>query len=718
MPKDTTDPALAARLLASQGAAKAVPSPLPPPLLMARSRAVQAVSTAAEARRMVGDLARLDVAFVGMDVALQSGDLGDPDLDDHWQDPLELRPLLVGLAAVVRDPRQGGLVPVRYAVDVRRPETHAGLAEVLGQPYVFVAHHLKSELFALAALGLPWPQAVFCTWLAAQLLVLGRHHARYIDPSPTDDAAEAQAHREARTARVAATALLAQLRQYGVAFPFVGARTAMQRRFLTLGEGAPFTVADHEAVTADAVGAAALYLPQRRALAEAELAHHFDHLELPSAVTLMEIEWAGVTVDRGKIRLAYEAAARTTEACEEGLRAYGFRVEATALAARAAGAPPERVMVESHNERIRVLDTLGLLSRFERPGRRGEFTFRKEVLKLYRDAHPVVRMLDLHRKYSGVTQDRLFRGEYVSIDGRVRPSINPLGAESGRVSFRRPNLVGVAKVLRPIVTPDRPDHELAEFDFVAQEVFIAAAHFGDPVLLGDCNSGDPYCEMIRRFCERDLAPGDALLDDKDLALSLGAEKFKTLRGRMKILMLATIYGMGDRQIAAQAGTTVHGAQRLRKTFFARYRVLHAGIQQAVRQLRSRGFTVTVTGLRRYRGASGRLTDWEKHWAVNAPIQGGSACIQKLLLPRMAAFMRGHGGRVVLPIFDAMLVDYPRDARDAVLAGVPTLMVEAMKELYPATMPRVDTTASAPWCWNKNNHHGSIERFLADPDFKP
>ncbi len=253
--------------------------------------------------------------------------------------------------------------------------------------------------------------------------------------------------------------------------------------------------------------------------------------------------------------------------------------------------------------------------------------------------------------------------------------------------------------------------------FKSREVFITAAHFNDPMLLADCNNGDPYCEMIRRFCLSDLAPGDALLDDKSLAIALGAEKFKTLRGRMKVLMLATIYGMGDRAIAAQAGTTLQGAQQLRRRFFARYETLHAGIQRAERQLQARGYTVTATGLRRYRGAGGRLSAWERHWAVNAPIQGGSACVQKLLLPRLAAFMRRHGGRIVLPIFDAMLVGYPREARDAVLAGAPMLMVETMRELYPATRPRVDTTAGAPWCWNKDDHADSIERFLADVEFK-
>ncbi|TAK25732.1 MAG: hypothetical protein EPO40_22040 [Myxococcaceae bacterium] len=706
MPADLLDQALKDRLLASREASLVVSRPAPAPALLHLSKAVQAVSTGPEAQRMVADLARLNVAFVGLDAEFRYGDLADPDTDDDWQDPLTLQPLLIGLVAMVTDPDGRGLVPVRYALDVRRPETHAGLAGVLRQPYLFVAHHLKSELFALAALGLPWPRAVFCTWLAAQQIALGRHHARYVDPSPVDDEAAIGADRAARVDRVGATSLLAQLRLYGIGYPFAGNKDAMRRRFMGLADDAPLTDADREYVTADAYGAAALYLPQKLALAERGLAHHYDTVELPGALALMEIERVGVTVDPRKLRLAYEAATRAVAAYEERLAPYGFREEAG------------RVMVGSHAERMKVLRRLGLLPLFATRRAAARHSFRKELLKQHQDAHEVIRLLYLHGKYSAVTRDRLFQGEYLCADGRVRPSINPLGADSGRPSFRRPNLVGIGKVLRPIVVPDTEEDELAELDFVAQEVFIAADHFGDPVLLADCNKGDPYCEMIRQFCPGDLTPGDDALDDRALADRLGADRFKALRGRMKILMLATIYGMGDRSIAAQAGVTLEGARHLRRQFFTRYKGLREGILRAQRELLDRGYTQTVTGLRRHRGRSGALSSWEKKWAVNAPIQGGSACILKLLLPRLAAYLHRHGGRLVLPIFDAVLIQYPRHARQEMLRGVEVLMVEAMRELYPGTRPRVDVTAGAPSSWNKNNCADSIERFLADPEFKP
>jgi len=235
---------------------------------------------------MADTLGRLDVAFVGIDTEFRYGDPGDEDTFNEWQDLSALRPLVVSLAAMVRATNGAGYIPVRFSIDVRTSATHAGLSRTLALPLTFVAHHFKSEYLALKVLGIPWPRATFCTWLAAQLLSLGRQHARYVDPEPVDEAAESAADRTAKERRRHATSLLVQLSRYGVAYPFVGDKEAMQRRFARLTDTEPLTSADHEYAVADAYGAAALYLPLRLALAEQGLTYHCDAIELPAAIAL------------------------------------------------------------------------------------------------------------------------------------------------------------------------------------------------------------------------------------------------------------------------------------------------------------------------------------------------------------------------------------------------------------------------------------------------
>lgn len=709
MTDELIDPRLKAQVLAAKPPPLIRLRPALPPSLVTLAEGVQVVTTGADAERMADALGRLDAAFVGLDTEFRYGEPGDPF--DDWQDLTRLRPLQVSLVAMVRSEGGAGYVPVRYSVDVRRLDTRTGLARVLEGPHTFVAHHFKSEYMALRALGLPWPRAWFCTWIAAQMLDLGRHHARYIDLAPTDDAAGELAERTAGARRSAATSLLAQLNLYGIAYPFGGDKSAMQRRFADLSDAEPLSAVDHAYATADAYGAAALYLPQRLALAEAGLTHHYDAIELPAALTLAEIEYAGVAVDRAKIRAAREAAERAVATYERELQTYGFKEEETPTG----GA---RVMVVSTIERRKVFDELRLLHMFVSGRTASGYSFGKERLKEHQAVHRAIRLLYLHAKYSGILRDRLFAEEFIGTDGRVHPWINPLGADSGRPAFKKPNLVGLGKILRPIVVPDDPGYEIAELDYVAQEVFIAAAHFGDPVLLDDCNRGDPYCEMIRQFCRDDFPDGDVPTDDAGVSAALGPVRFAARRGQMKILMLATMYGMGDKAIATQAGVTLEGAKRLRARFFERYSGLAVGMERAVRQLQDRGYTQTVTGLRRYRGQGGPLSSWEKKWAVNAPIQGGGACVLKALLPSLQAFLLRHGGRVVLPIFDAVLIQYSCEHGPVVIHGARDLMIETMRRLFPGTQPRVDVNSKAPWCWNKNGRHDSIERFVDDPEFRP
>jgi DNA polymerase I-like protein with 3'-5' exonuclease and polymerase domains len=580
-------------------------------------------------------------------------------------------------------------------VDVRCSETLAYVAQVLRLPVTFVSHFMKAEMLSAKALGLPWPRSVFCTWLAARLITAGRFHARYIDPEPVDEVAEADAEMKASRKRIQGASLLAVARRYRVRYPFLGDKRAMRGRFMQMRADEPLSCVDAEYVAADAYTAAALYQPMLLDLTLHGLHYDYHQVELPAALVLIDIELRGIRVDRTRIALAADAARAAVASYEQRLAQYGL------------------VKALSHNERVRVFRELGIIGLFRSSKSASGYSFRKEQLKNNRGAHPVVNLLHLHAKYRTVTRDPLFAGQCISVDGCVHPWINPLGADSGRPSFKQPNLVGIGKVLRPIVVPDGPAYGLAELDFVAQEVFIAAAHFGDANLLVDCNEGDPYCAMIRRFCADELKPSDVTLTDKDLA-----DDYPHLRYRMKILTLAITYGMSDRSVAALTKTTLDGAARLRKAFFGRYDQLAKGIEFAVQQLRDRGYAETVTGFKRYRGATGELSNWERRWAVNSVIQGGGAGVLKRMLPRIAAFLAEHGGRIILPIFDAVLVQFPLAQRDVAISGVERIMIATMRELYPPTRPRVSIEDKNITCWNKGGCSDSIERFIVNPEFKP
>lgn len=641
-------------------------APVAPPLSVPRVRArpvdlgrVRLVSSKATADSFLDEFGALQVAHVA---------LGFSDRPVSGNRPaVPMAGAIVVVAHV-----EGELIAVRYAFDLRYPEAQLALGEVVRSPRRIVVHDLRPICRALAALGLPWPRAIFSTQLAAQLLDLGRVHVEY----------EVAADRRAAEATVAAkkeaaSSLLGLAQRFGVVVPASAAQFEVD-----LGDGAAMPETYGLALTAEAAASAAVYGPIRGALTEAGLDWHYDNVELPGAVALTEIAFEGARLDPKRLALAQDAARAAVSAYEARLVAHGL------------------TSPRSHEGRAVLLRKLGLVDLFRTPT---GVSFDEDRLKEHRSRHEVVELLYLHSKFSHLLDGGLFDGRFVGADGRVRPSVDPLGSATGRPTFRGGNLPGIGRVLRPIVVPDGPGLGLVELDFKAQEVFIAAAHFGDKQLIADCNAGDIYLRMVRELCGADLEDADTTLDDGRLVA-----KYPHQRERMKLFTLTTMYG-------GHCETS-----EFRSRFFARYPKLKEGMERAVHLLRQRGYAEGPTGAKRYRGVTGALSAWERRWAVNTVIQGGGACVLKLLLPRLQRFLRQRGGRVVLAIHDAVLIQVVlHDGRvpSEVVEGAKSIMVDAMRELYPATLPRVSENDVDPTCWNKDGHADSIERFMADPMFR-
>lgn len=655
---------------------------------------VHVIDTVEKARQMASDIGDMGASFAGLHMEFTEpfSEDQEPDLVDFTR----LEPVAVGLAPMTLD--DGRLNAVRYAVDVRQPGVLGDLDRVLRMPLTFVTHFYRTTYPGLLGLGLAWPRAWFGSWLAARLLNLGRFHPRYEARHVADEMEEMNANRLARARSVEASTLTHLLNHCGAVSPPLLRRDARLHR--RLSERKAFTHQDAAYVVAPAHAAAALYLPLRYELERNGLDHHHDHVELPAALELAKLERRGVKIDREKLDLARRAA-------ESAIEKYGRRLVELGFRERRPGEP-----MLNQAEKLRVLADRGLLHLFRDSRKKSGMSFNKEKLKQLRHADEVVDLLYRHARFSAIANDRFFMGQYTATEEKVHPQIDPLGAASGRPSFKRPNLVGIGRVMRPVVVPDTPEHGLAELDYDAQELFIAAAHFDDDPLLEDCNNGDPYCLWVREFCAVDLAPGEELLDDRALKKKRG-----DLRDRMKIPALSMLYGTSDVSLAAQLGVSVREAARWKQNFFDRYHRLRDGMKQAVRQLRDLGAAKTVTGMRRFRGRTGPLSAWEKRWAFNTPIQGGGACILKLLLPRLSAFLEPRGGRVVLPIFDAVLIQFPLARQAELVSGAKEIMIESMQSLYPRTRPRVSVNDKAPGCWNKDGCHDSIEQFLKDPYFQ-
>ena len=663
----------------------------PSPVTLAR-KPVHIVESGRAARRLLEDLRLMPVSFVGLHVVYEVQHPTGSCIG--WQDVDGQPVIAIALAPVVR--RGGHLVSVRYLVDVRRHDVHQALQEVFTLSVPFVVHGYKQAYFGLSQLGVRWPRRWFCTWLASRLLNLGRHHARYEAGPGGGDDLDFMAQRTAIERREASVSLPTLASKYGVACPLPpgaeagGSGTA---------RGGRFTEPQAAVMAAPAHLVAGLYLSIRNDLVEQGLDHHHEQVEAPGALALAEIELRGVQVDRSKLEMAHRAATQAVATYEERMERLGFaRKDGGAIAL-------------GHKELARVLKERGCLELFRDHDSRSGYSFDDKRLDQFRQADEVVDLLHRHRRYAKIANDKFFQGEYLDWQERVHPRIDPLGSCSGRPSMSQPNLIGIGRVMRPVVVPDEEGLCLVELDYISQDLLIAGAHFGCGQLLEDCTDRDPYCLWVRKFWKNRLSPGEDLLDDRELKARRG-----DLRDSMKVPALALLYGIEIGTLSVILGVSIKEAGQLRDLFFNRYPELRSWKSRAASQLCARGYVETVTGMRRFRKSTGRLSSWERRWAFNTPIQGGGACALKILLPRLADYLIPRGGRVVLPIHDAVLIQMPRRRMVKLAEGARQIMIDSIRSLYPSTRPGVSMIFDGTHCWCKDGIHDSVEQFLEDPFF--
>jgi len=119
----------------------------------------------------------------------------------------------------------------------------------------------------------------------------------------------------------------------------------------------------------------------------------------------------------------------------------------------------------------------------------------------------------------------------VGRDGRNRLLLSPFGSRSSRNTPSNTKFIfGPSAWLRGLIRPP-PGHGLAYVDWSSQEVGIAAAFSGDPMLIAAYQSGDPYLAFAKQIG----------------AVSAEATKatHKAVRDQFKAVVLGVNYGMPD-----------------------------------------------------------------------------------------------------------------------------------------------------------------------------
>jgi len=422
----------------------------------------------------------------------------------------------------------------------------------------------------------------------------------------------------------------------------------------------------------EALAALAVREPLERRLSEVKLDRLFREVELPLIPVLARMEAVGVALDQ-------EALA----ALEREFRAEIERLE-------------REIYVDvGHEFNLGSPKQLEQILFFELnlpKGRRTKTGFSTDasVLEELRPAHPMIDKLLEWRVYTKL------RSTYVEAlptliasDGRLHTTFHQAVASTGRLSSSDPNLQNIpirtalGRRIRHAFVAGEPDLVLLAADYSQIELRILAHVSGDEHLKDAFARGaDIHRETAARVLHKE--PAEITADERSMA---------------KMVNFGLAYGMSDFGLASRANIPRQEAQEFINSYFAAYSGISYYMMAIKEQARSQGWVETLLGRKRQipelRAANPTLRGAGERMAINMPIQGTAADIQKIAMIRVAERLRATASpaRLLLTVHDELLFEVPRDQVEPLAA----IVRETMEGALPLSVPLVvDVKVGDDW----------------------
>jgi DNA polymerase-1 len=422
----------------------------------------------------------------------------------------------------------------------------------------------------------------------------------------------------------------------------------------------------------EALSAIAVREPLERRLEEVKLDRLFQEVELPLIPVLARMEATGVALDLAALELLDRE----------------FGAEITRL--------EQEIYVDVGHEfnlgSPRQLEQILFFELNLPKGRRTKTGFSTDasVLEELRPAHPMIDKLLEWRVYTKL------RSTYVEAlpslmaeDGRLHTTFHQAVASTGRLSSSDPNLQNIPirtelgrKIRRAFVAGEASLVLLAA-DYSQIELRILAHVSGDEHLKDAfARKADIHRETAARVLHKDP---DAITKDE--------------RSMAKMVNFGLAYGMSDFGLASRANIPRKEAQEFINSYFAAYSGISYYMMAIKEQAKAQGFVETLLGRKRQipelRASNPALRGAGERMAINMPIQGTAADIQKIAMIRVAERLASTGSRarLLLSVHDELLFEVPRDE----VEPLASLVRETMEGALPLSVPLiVDVKVGDDW----------------------
>lgn len=387
-------------------------------------------------------------------------------------------------------------------------------------------------------------------------------------------------------------------------------------------------------------------------------------MEAPLIPVLVAMERAGVLLDMARLaQLSKEVHAALEERRKEiyGLAGEEFNINST------------------QQMKVILFEKLQIEAPKLKRGKTGVSLAASELEKMI-GLHPVIDHILAYRELGKLanTYIDVLPTLISPVDGRIHTSFNQTIAATGRLSSSDPNLQNI-----PIRTPlgrkirscfvAQSGSILLAADYSQVELRIVASLAQDKAMIEAFRTG---ADIHRATAARinGVAPEDVTPEQRRAA---------------KEVNFGVLYGMGSGGLAKSTGLSFAQAAAFIERYFAAYPAIREYMDQTIALARSRGYSETYFGRRRYlpdmESGMPQLRAAAERAAINMPVQGTAADIMKLAMIAVYGKLREQKDiSMILQVHDELVFEVKTDE----VARYATLIREEMESVAKLAVPLV------------------------------
>ena len=397
-----------------------------------------------------------------------------------------------------------------------------------------------------------------------------------------------------------------------------------------------------------------------------------NNVELPLAFVLKDIENTGVKLDIPYLK-------SIGEEINSKVKEYEKLIYDEAKCEFNINSPKQVAEVLFNNMEIKP----------KKKGKSGNYSTSAKILEELAPYYAIARNILEHRQLMKLKTTYVdVLPKLVKNDGKIHTHFNQTVTTTGRLSSSDPNLQNIpiktefSNRIRAGFIPSNPDNLIMSADYSQVELRLLAHYSEDEILINSfVNDVDVHSITASKIFNVPLE-----------------EVTKEQRRKAKTVNFGIVYGQTRYGLAQTLGIEPYEAQDLINKYFQTYPKISQYINSTLEFAQANGYVETLYGRRRYLGAqlnsrNANIREFAHRAAINAPLQGSSADIIKMVMVELHQKLKNYKSKIILQIHDELVLEVDKEEMDE----IKDLTIKTMELNQPLRVPlKVEVGFGKTW----------------------